>query len=192
MHISTTAPASCVNLHTKTSFKSISTLKFAAVTQSGPFIINTVDLQSHNTKVFLWGMILTAGGTWGDGVGVLKRCDRGHPMRLLQPRVTMATVSLLHGAEWFLPVDTPKTHGAEGRAEMRRVQKEGSRTEKNVWRQQMLQLPYPSSAPVIMCSSFISCTQSMEPLYDNTILIFLCTQEVCNSEIKIILYQSIQ
>lgn len=79
-------------------------------------------------KCFLWGMILTAGGTWGDCVGVLKSCDRGHPMRLLQPRVTMATVSLLHSAEWFLPVDTPKTHGAEGRAE-RRVQKEGNLTE---------------------------------------------------------------
>lgn len=88
--------------------------KFAAVTKSGPVIISKVGLQSHNTKVFLWGMTLTAGGTWGDCVGVLKRCDWGHPMRLLQPRVTMATVSLLHGAEWFLPVDTPKTHGAEG------------------------------------------------------------------------------
>lgn len=50
-------------------------------------------------------------------------------MRLLQPCVTMATVSLLHGAEWFLPVDTPKTHGAEGCAEMRRVLKEGNVTE---------------------------------------------------------------
>lgn len=38
---------------------------------------------------------------------------------------------------------------------------------KEVWR---LQLPHPSSAPVIMCSSFISCTQSMEPLDENTIL----------------------
>lgn len=40
-------------------------------------------------------------------------------MRLLQPRVAMATVSLLHGAEGFLPVDTPKAHRAEGRTEMR-------------------------------------------------------------------------
>lgn len=44
----------------------------------------------------------------------------------------MATVSLLHGAEWFLPVDTPKTHGAGGRAEMRRVQKEGNVTEEGL------------------------------------------------------------
>lgn len=95
-----------------------------------PVIKNTIDLQSHKMKVFLWGMILTAGGTWGNGVGVLKRCDRGHPMRLLQSRVTMATVSLLHSAERFLPVDTPKTHGAEGRAETRRgVQREGNAAE---------------------------------------------------------------
>lgn len=34
-------------------------------------------------------------------------------MRLLQPCVAMATVSLLHCAERLLLVDTPKGHGAE-------------------------------------------------------------------------------
>lgn len=91
-------------------------------------------------------------------------------MRLLQPRVTMATVSLLHGAERFLSVDTPKTHGAEGCVERRReVQKEGKTTEEHVEAAEAA-ASHPSSAPVIMCSSFISWTQSMEPLSDGRML----------------------
>lgn len=56
---------------------------------------------------------LTARGTWGDGVRVLKRRYWGDPMGLLQPSITMATVGLLHGAEGLLLVDTPERHGAE-------------------------------------------------------------------------------
>lgn len=70
-------------------------------------------------------------------------------MRLLQPCVTMATMSLLHGAEWFLPVDTPKTHGAEGRAEMRRVQKEGNVTEK-----ERLKAADAAAALPVVCSRY--------------------------------------
>lgn len=56
------------------------------------------------------------------------------------------------------------------RDEERGFRKREMQMRKTVWRQQMLQPPHPSSAPVIMCSSFISWTQSMEPLYDDRIL----------------------
>lgn len=94
-------------------------------------------------------------------------------MRLLQPGVAMATVSLLHGGERFLLVDTPKAHRAEdvhrirggggvGRnvSEFKEFCGTGSATAGGSCR-----MPHPSSAPVIKCSSLMSWTQSMEPLW---------------------------
>lgn len=95
-------------------------------------------------------------------------------MRLLQPCVAMATVSLLHCAERLLLVDTPKAHRAEV------VQKIGRKSENDEWtceRREIAEqscdgckkrrLSHPSSAPVIMCSSFMSWTQSIEPLTED-------------------------
>lgn len=71
-------------------------------------------------------------------------------MRLLQPCVAMATVSLLHGAEGFLPVDTPKAHRAEGRTEMRGgVQKEGNATE-----EERAKIADTAAASPVVCSRY--------------------------------------
>lgn len=53
-------------------------------------------------------------------------------MRLLQPGVAMATVSLLHSGERFLLVDTPKTHRAEDVHRIRDVRGVGVGEERNV------------------------------------------------------------
>lgn len=72
-------------------------------------------------------------------------------MRLLQPRVTVATVSLLHGTERFLPVDTPKAHGAESHAKMRRggVQKEGNANE-----EERMKAADAAAASPVVCSRY--------------------------------------
>lgn len=79
-------------------------------------------------------------------------------MRLLQRAVTVATVSLFHRAERLLLVDAPQRHRAE-------VRHEGvCKDDESLRREKVLRLPYPSSAPVMMCSSFMSWMQSIEPL----------------------------
>lgn len=91
---------------------------------------------------------LTAAGTWSDCIRVLKRRHWGHPIRLLQPGVTMATVSLLHRGERFLLVDTPKTHRAEavrGRDRNMWVHRQDKIVGLKLWRVKKL----PSVSPVV-------------------------------------------
>lgn len=63
-------------------------------------------------------------------------------MGLLQPGVAMATVSLLHGGERFLLVDTPKAHRAEDVHRIREEKRERIQRVVGDWE-------LPSASPVV-------------------------------------------
>lgn len=100
-----------------------------------------------NKRLVRW----TAESTWGDGIRVLKRGYWSNPMRLLQPSIPTATMSLFHRTERPLLIDAPQRHRAEGVQKIERGIRKRTMNESGtrLWRSDNLTVAAASILPVI-------------------------------------------